>query len=239
MDEYLEKLRRAGLSGNEAKVYFELLRRGSISANELAKKLGMDRTLAYQVLSNLIEKGLVNYVVKENKKFFKASEPENLLDELKEKEKFITDFIPELKKIEKLVETEQAVNIYEGKKGLKILFQEIIKSKNICIFGATGKSYSILKYEIPHIIKDAQKLGLNGRMITNKEFKNHEMTKLKGLKTKYVNKAKSQNTATTIYSGKVAIHSLSDKPLIIIIKNKDIYETYKSYFEILWKTAKN
>ena len=65
-----EKLRKAGLTGNEAKVYLELLRKGALSANDLAKKISMDRTLTYTVLNHLIEKGLVNYVIKEKKKFF-------------------------------------------------------------------------------------------------------------------------------------------------------------------------
>jgi len=73
MAEFEDKLRKSGLTGNEAKVYFELLRKGSMSANDLSKKIGMDRTLTYTVLNHLIEKGLVNYVIKKNKKFFEFS----------------------------------------------------------------------------------------------------------------------------------------------------------------------
>jgi len=236
MEELIEKLKKAGLPGNEAKVYLELLKRGSTSANELAKKIGLDRTLTYQILNNLIEKGFVGYIIKENKKYFEVAEPENLLRPVKEKENLILDLIPKLKSIEKIKEEKQEVKVYEGKKGLKTYFEESIASKDICIFGATGKSYDILKFEIPHIAKRAQKLGMKGRMITSKEFKGHEMTHLKNLKVRYL-EVKSPAT-TTIYNDKVAIHILTDKPLIIIIKNKDIADGYRNYFEILWKIAK-
>ena len=139
MNTLIEKLKKTGLSGNESKVYLELLRRGSISANDLSKKLGMDRTLAYQVLNNLIEKGLVSHIIKDGKKHFDVINPENLLIQVKEKEKFIESLIPELNRIEKIKENKQEINVYEGKQGLKVLLEDMIRSKEICVFGATGK----------------------------------------------------------------------------------------------------
>jgi len=237
MDRLIEKLSKLGLTGNEAKIYLELLKRGSTPVNRLAKNLGLDRTLSYQILHNLIEKGLASYIIKEKKKFFEAASPENLLTPIKEKEQSIISLIPELRSLEKLKEQEQDVKVYEGKQGLKTFFEDLITSREICIFGATGRSYDILKFEIPHIAKKAQKKGLSGRMITSKQFKNHEMTKLPKIKVKYLEEIKSPAT-TTIYGNKVSIHILTDKPIIIIIKNKDVAKSYKSYFEFLWRFAK-
>ena len=231
------ELKKLGLTGNESKLYLELLRRGSISANELAKKLGFDRTLTYQVLNNLIEKGLVNYIIKENKKYFEPSNPENLLNPIKEKESLALNLIPQLKSIEKIHKEEQEVKVYEGKRGLKVLLEDVLSSKNVCIFGATGKSYEILKFEMPHLIKKAEKTGLSGRMITSLEYKNHQMSKIKGIKTRYLETMKGPAT-TMIYEDKVSMHVLTEKPLIVIIKNKEIADSYRDYFETLWKIAK-
>src|SRR3989338_5886077 len=87
--ELIEKLQVSGLTGNEAKVYVELLKIGESSANEIAKNIGMDRTLAYTVLNNLIEKGQVNYVIKKGKKIFSCSSLDNLLTSVKSKELLI------------------------------------------------------------------------------------------------------------------------------------------------------
>lgn len=230
----IEKLKIAGFAGNEAKAYLELLKRGSISANQLAKKLSMDRTLAYQVLNNLVEKGHAHFMIKEKKKYFEATNPENILTNIKEKEFLIQSFIPELKNIEKLKENTQESMIYEGKKGLKTLFEEIIRSKDIMVFGATGKSYDVLKFELGHIIKESEMSKLKGRMIMDSKLKGHSMTKIKNVKIKYVNNLNARST-TTIFDDKVAIHTLTDKPLVIMIKNKDVAETYKNYFEFMWR----
>ena len=69
----LQELKKLGLPENEAKVYIELLKRGPISVNNLSKKISFDRTLVYQILNNLVEKGLANYIIKENKKYFSGS----------------------------------------------------------------------------------------------------------------------------------------------------------------------
>lgn len=237
MNTLIEKLKKAGLSGNESKVYLELLRRGSIPANDLSKKLGMDRTLAYQVLNNLIEKGLVSHIIKDGKKHFDVINPENLLIQVKEKEKFIESLIPELNRIEKIKENIQEINVYEGKQGLKVLLEDMIRSKDLCVFGATGKSYDILRYFMPGIEKKAQKLGLKGRMITSHEFRGHKMTAFSDLEIRYLDAVKSPAT-TTIYEDKVAIHVLTDKPTVIIMKNKEIAESYRNYFEFLWVQGK-
>jgi len=235
MVELEQKLRNAGLTGNEAKVYIELLRKGSLSANNLAKKIGMDRTLAYTVLNHLIEKGLVNYVIKKNKKFFESANPENLLNPVKEKEVYIKELVPELKKIEKTKEVIQEINVYEGKEGLRTLMREIMKSKSFCSFGATGKAYETL-YEMPRLTKELSKTGFHARIILNSELKEHEMISHKNIEFRFL-KVKSEAT-TTIFNDKVAIHLIKEKPIIILIKNKEIAESYQNHFEVLWKIAK-
>ena len=230
-----ERLRKAGLTGNEARVYAELLKKGSLSANDLAKKIGMDRTLAYTVLNHLIERGLVNYIIRKNKKFFESADPENLLNPVKEKEIYIKELLPELKKIEKTKEIIQEINIYEGKEGLRTLMREIMKSKSFCSFGATGKAYETL-YEMPRLAEESIKKGFHARIILHPELKKHEMVNIKNMEFKFL-EIRSEAT-TTIFDDKISIHLMKEKPLIIIIKNKEIAESYKNHFEILWESAK-
>jgi len=232
--EFEDKLRKVGLTGNEAKVYLELLKRGSLSANDLAKKISMDRTLTYTVLNHLIEKGLVNYVIKQKKKFFEAADPDHLMNPVKLQEAFVKDLIPQLSKIEKIKEVIQEVNIYEGKEGLRTAMNQLAKAKSFVAFGATGRAYDML-YESPRIVKEMQKRGVKGKIIMNPKYKKHKMTKVKGLEVKYLD-VKSEAT-TTIAGNLVNIHLLTQKPLIIQIKNKEIAESYRNHFNILWKAA--
>ncbi len=234
MDEFQERLKESGLTGNESKVYLELFRKGELSANEIAKKISMDRTLVYTLLNNLIEKGMISYVIKSNKKFFKSENPENLLNSLKEKEFLTKKLISQLKKIKQIKDSPYEIKIYEGKGGLKTFFRLMIKYKNLCIFGATGKAYDLL-YELQSQSKKLKNKGYSARIITSKHYESHEMNSLKYIKFKYLD-IKS-NATTGIFGDYVSIHLLTQKPLVILIKNKEIAESYKSHFEILWKYA--
>lgn len=234
MDIY-EKLQEAGLTGNEAKVYLELLKKGELSANQISKNIGMDRTLTYTVLNHLIEKGQVNYVVKANKKVFSCSNPENLLNSIKSKEILISDLIKELKTIKPEKSSKTEINIYEGKEGIRTLTNIAIKEKEMLSFGGTGRAYDLL-YEMPAIGEQLKKTGTHLRVILGKKYAGHEFTKHKNVEVKLVN-IKSEAT-TTIFGDCVSIHLIKDKPIVIIIKNKDIAESYRNYFNYFWKTIK-
>ncbi|MEK6897262.1 MAG: helix-turn-helix domain-containing protein [Nanoarchaeota archaeon] len=235
MDIY-EKLQKAGLTGNEAKIYLELLKNGELSANAIAKNIGMDRTLTYTVLNHLIEKGQVNYVVKENKKFFSCSNPDNLINRLKAAEIMVLDLISELKTIKKETKSQTEINVYEGKEAIRSIFNLFKKYKEMLSFGATGRAYDYL-YESPALAKELIKSGMKGRIITSRKYKEHPMVKIKTIETKYADY--ESEATTTIFGDYVMIHVAKDKPVIILIKNKDIASSYRAHFEVLWKQAKD
>lgn len=233
--EFEEPLRKAGLTGNESTVFIQLLRYGEQSANGAAKKIGMDRTLTYTVLNNLIEKGLVSYITKSGKKFFKALDPSNLLNPIKEKEVFIRDLIPKLKAMEKKESVDVEVNIYEGKEAIRNIYNLFKKYKEILSFGATGRAYDLL-YESPTLTKEIVRRGVKGKIITSRKNKNHPMTKIKTIDVRYV--SYESEITTTIFGNYVMNHIAKEKPVVVLIKNKEMADTYRKHFELLWNAAK-
>ncbi len=231
--EILEGLRKSGLTGNESKVYYELLKKEQLSANKIAKNIGMDRTLSYTVLNHLIEKGMVNYVIQNNKKFFSASSPENLLNPLKEQETYIKELLIDLKSIEKTVEIVQEISVYDGKEGVRAFARILLKHKGFDSFGATGRAYDLL-IEGPLLAKELEKSRAKIRLITHSRYKKHPMN-IKSCEVKYLD-IESEAT-TTIFGDYIAIHIIKEKPSIILIKNKYVAESYKNHFEVLWKSA--
>ena len=234
MKGYEEKLIKAGLTGNEAKVYLELLKKGELSANQISKNLGMDRTLSYSVLNHLIDKGQVGHIIKQGKKMFSCSNPDNLLNPIKAKEIFIKDLIEELSKIKPEKQEELEINVYEGRQGIRTFVNIALKEKYFYAFGSTGLAFFSL-YEMPVIAKKVAKLKMDIRIIGNKKYKGTEPFEFKKFKYKYLD-IESKAT-TSIFGNKIAIHQIRDKPFIIVIKNKDIAESYKNHFELLWKQA--
>lgn len=234
MDIY-EQLQKAGLTGNEAKVYLELVKKGEMSANQIAKNLGMDRTLTYTVLNHLIEKGQINYVVKEKKKVFACASPDNLMNQVKSAELIISGLIKEIKDIK--VESKQSaeINVYEGKEALRVIYTLVLKHKELLSFGSTGRAYDYM-YESPAIAKEFARLGIKGKIITSKKKSGHEMIGSKNVEFRY---ADYETEATTSMVGDYTIiHMIKDKPIVILIKNKDITNSYRKHFEALWKIAK-
>src|SRR3989338_4567553 len=95
-------LEKIGLTGNEIKVYLALLELGSVTAGEIIKKTGLHRAGAYDTLERLMDKGIVSYVIKANRKYFEATPPANLItfvekreDELKDEKEKIKQLVPQ------------------------------------------------------------------------------------------------------------------------------------------------
>ena len=233
MDIY-EKLQEAGLTGNEAKVYLELVKKTELSANQIAKNLGIDRTLTYTVLNHLIDKGQVGYIVKENKKVFSVTSPKNLLNKLRVKEVIINDLVNELGRIKSEENRETEINVYEGKEGLRSIFNKMVTSKEILAFGATGRAYNQL-LEAPALGKEFIKKNIKLRVLTNVKYKNEEFLKY-NVEFK-LSKIKSEAT-TSIFGDYISIHMVRGKPISLLIKNKEIAKSYKNHFEWMWKRAK-
>ena len=85
-----EILEQIGLSRNEIKAYFALLELEQASATPIVKKSGIPNSKVYLTLDKLIKKGLVSYVIKNNAKYFQASDPKNLIGFLNDKENLIS-----------------------------------------------------------------------------------------------------------------------------------------------------
>lgn len=90
MNLYIEKLTKLGFTLREARVYISLLNKSSFTATEIAKVTNIPRQKIYEILDNIIKKGICIEKVGKIKRY-KAVEPESvfsgLIEQYKEKEK--------------------------------------------------------------------------------------------------------------------------------------------------------
>ena len=89
MDERI--FQELGLTENESKVYLALLELGPSLAGTVSKKTGIHRRNIYDITERLIKKGLVGYILKNNRRLFEASNPNRLKDILSEKQKALDE----------------------------------------------------------------------------------------------------------------------------------------------------
>ena len=75
----LKKLMELGLTKNQATVYLALIKQQEQRAGTIARTVSMDRSFVYSILNILIHKGLVGYIIIENKRWFYACHRVNLM----------------------------------------------------------------------------------------------------------------------------------------------------------------
>ena len=75
----LSELKQAGLTENESKVYLALVDHGPNLAGQISRKTGLHRRTVYDVTEMLIKKGLIGYILKNNRRYFEASNPNRIL----------------------------------------------------------------------------------------------------------------------------------------------------------------
>ncbi|MDD5132881.1 MAG: helix-turn-helix domain-containing protein [Candidatus Nanoarchaeia archaeon] len=238
---YEEQLKELGLTDNEVKIYLLLLEYGMMNPFEISQKLGLHRGYIYDALERMQEKEVVNSILKNNKKYFQATNPENLVELLKLKLENFQKIVPDLMRIIKLKKEETKVELHKGERAYRILLKDIISSlkNNDEVYLIGIDEGTLLKEVEPIYLKQylnvIKSKNIKEKIIIKKgykQLKNYNI-KYKELDEKYIGK-----TAQIIYNNKIAIFIMGTPYYLIIIENKEVAETYKKQFDLLWSIAK-
>ena len=244
--ENIEALQKFGLSEKESKVYLANLELGEATATDISLKSNLPRTLVYDILERLIDLGLCSYSIKNNKKFFLASDPKELVRILKEKENTILQIMPLLEQIYKTQGLKRPrVEIYEGKEGMKTLMNEILNSgiKVFYSYGSSRSSHEIIPAFMEEWHKERIKRKVKIKIIYNNTKQAKERIKnipqsMKFMDYKFMPIELESPTAIMIYKNKVALELWTKEPFAVVIESNEMAENQKRYFDELWKIAK-
>ena len=233
-----------GLTRNETKAYVTLMELGNAQVSEITENSGIHRRNVYDSISRLMEKGLVSFVIVNNKKIFSPVNPKRFLEIIDEKEyeleglkKRFNSVIPELELMKKLKDSHE-VRFFKGAEGLKSVFEDILRTKEDYVgYGPKDELSDILKHYYRHVIERRVKAKIRTRFICGEESRDKKPNPYSQIR--YIPQEYSSKAALRIYGNKVAIMLLSkEEPLAIVIKNKAISDGYRKYFEVMWKNAK-
>ena len=239
-------LEQLGLTKNESKVYLALLELGSTPAGALIKRVGMHRAAVYDLVDILIDKGLVSYVVMANRKYFEAQDPDRLfayLDTQKQdlllKEEQLKKILPELHLKRKLAHELQEATVYKGKKGLKSIFEHILKEKKPWfVFGATGQFKELFHAYFIHFHQRRAKLKIPLKILFEEHLRVEKRAReLLLAEIKYLPQSYLTPSTTYIFGDNVAIVMWSAEPMAFLLRSKQVAESYKTFFDLLWKIA--
>lgn len=230
----LQQLKQAGLTENESKIYLSLVDNGPSLAGRISRLTGLHRRTVYDVTEMLIKKGLIGYILKNNRRYFEASNPNRILEMLKEKEDLLTPVVGDLLTKYNSKKEKQETNFYKGKEGLKAIFEDQLNYKEILIIGASPKAYDILKYYFKWYDQKRTKKKIKVKIIAyDKKIANIPLAEIRYLPKKY-----ESPVAMNIYGNKTSIILWAEQPIVIAIREKEIADSYRNYFELMWKLAK-
>lgn len=245
----IETLISLGFSRREAEVYYTLLQVEDALASEISEKTHESRTNTYDTINSLIKKGLISYVIKNNRKYFIAAHPKKLLDwidikkeEIEKERKIVEKVIPDLLNLKLPKEKKVAVEVYEGKEGLRTMFKETVESsketkKEFLIFGAiAGQLRRLDQIYHERYYKERAKYKIKSRYIF---VEGEEHPEAPYSEYRYLPKIYKSFVATAIHGDEVSFWLLTKPEIVILIRSKELADTYRSNFDALWKLAKS
>jgi len=227
-----------GLTNAETTVYLALLKTGLTTAGPLLDETGLQNSTLHKTLHKLVSKGFASFNIKGKTRHYQASNPENILEFIKEKETKFESMLPELKQLQKPIEKQEA-EIFEGFKGFKNMLYEFIKN------GKKGDEYLFFSFytENPddfanvynfykEFEKERKKLGLVVKGLAPSKIKD----KFKGRKLqniKFVDFPIPLNIS--VFRNKIIFTPWEDKKISFSIHSRQLAESFKQYFYSIYK----
>jgi sugar-specific transcriptional regulator TrmB len=253
-NKYIKKLVEVGLLPREARIYFALLSKNSFTATEIAKVSGIPRQKIYEILDNIIKKGICVEKVGKVKQY-KAMEPESvlrgLIEKYKEKEKLALKLSDDLsalyEKNREQIDPLEYIEVFKNKGQIRRRWFELQKNAKQEILAFTKAPYTISLSENIDEESNTIKRGVTIKSIY--EYKDVIYEDLVSVISSWVfagEKArivKELPIKLAIFDEKITMLALNDpvslKPTIttIIINHPSFAKAQRYVFESIWEKA--
>ncbi len=245
------ELEGIGLTKSEILVYTALLRIGSSATGRIVKEAGISSGKIYEILDKLIEKGLVSYILKNNVKYFSASDPHKIKEyvekqkrEVEKKEEQINKLLPELEKLKKLKEEEYSAEILMGVGGFKTALMSVAealpKNSEFLSLGGSGVRRTNINIIWKKTSRILNKKKIKARFIVT-EISKESKKELQNYVREYPNFnhrfLPGFHLAPVIVGEDRTLIINFEHLSVIVIKSKTIAEQFRFFFESLWKIA--
>lgn len=239
-----EILKQVGLTENEIQTYLTLLKIGLSNVSQIAEHSGLYRPYVYDTLERLQEKGLVSFIVRDNKKVFRATHPSHLIEIQKERLEALNTLLPKLESFIKTPKEETKMELYSGKKVIRVIQKDVIKTlletkgENLVIGVDERKFMEVDPIIMKQFFNQMNKNNLKEKVLV-REGDNYLPAHKETTKYKFLPKEFFDPTSTFIYGDKVAIIIFGEPLHGLLIKSKILSTTYRKQFNLLWKVAKS
>ncbi len=246
MENMEEELKLMGLTDNEVRIYLMLLQNPKANGTQIRQITGVANSAMYASIDNLIRKGLIVYQKQATGRLYSALDPNTIKTILEEQRKKIESKIPFLKELQKKDQGQTETAVFEGFNGFKTalikLTEECPMGETIDIIGFSNQAYKNEK--LAFILQDINKRSIKKKhkfrmILDNKDNTFYQGRKDEGIsEIRFLEGGFKSPAAIDIFGDSVYILLWDEQPYAFIMKNKNIAEGFRTYFEFLWKMAK-
>lgn len=239
---YIEQLTQFGIKPQEAVVFLSCLELGQAGVGQLAKDTGIQRTFVYDIVADLVEKGIFSQTETEGVKKYSSITIDQFKQKQLDKFKEFEAIVPEIRVLQSSKGDQPKVKFFSGREGIVTTLYDplnILHKGDEVLAYATGRGfYEYEKAFADQYMIDRVTRGINSRSIaTNTEEtryftdKNEEQLR----ETRLVPADRFDFTnEINIYANKVSIMSMKEELLAIIIESESVAKTQRMIFELAW-----
>lgn len=244
-------LRSLDFSESEASIYEKLLEMRKTSITELARALSMNRVTAHFNIQSLINKGLITQIKKGRSRELTAQSPDSLRYLIEQKQRHLKSLHESFESLQPIMNTLHSTpsrvgnqfnaKFFSGENAVRMVYRDVLNSKEVRSYVNVKNIYEVCP-ENAQLFSDA----VNKKQITMWEIIEDSPASRADVKIQdsshYFYRFLPSTWNQTlffdymIFNERIAIVTVDEqnKPLGVIIKNKNVYEHSKHIFEMIW-----
>ncbi len=236
-----------GLSDKQAGVYLASLELGPSTVNEISRRAGINRTTGYDILEMLVFEGLVSPLGKSKVQKYVAENPERIVQYAQNQIKRARDVLSEAKKLAPELKSiyqkkeKPIVRFYEGKEGIKQVFEDTLTAKETIVGYACAEAMyrSLPEFYADYVPRRVAK-GIHARGILQDSSQMRQIIKKDKEELRESRLLPKEvydlDIEINIYDNKVMMVSWAEN-VGILIESEKIAKAQKQIFELAWQGA--
>lgn len=233
-----------GLNDKEAQLYLAGLQMGSAPASEYAKRAGLNRITAYNMLEDMVQAGHCTVVKSARGKAYAPVAPEYLALEARKSVDALQRSLPELRSMQGSKYRKPHVRFFEGWDGVRHVYEDTLTAKSELLnFANSAVVRSYWPSYDDEYVAERVKRGIHLRGIApddeaGRTVHGEDKRKLREIRLVPAKDFDFRNEIN-VYDHKVAISSFGDRGDMfgVIIESKEVAETQRQIFEMAWRYA--
>lgn len=246
MDKILIKtLQFLGLNEKQVTFFAANFKLGPATIVEITKASGLERSTAYLIASELMQRGFIEQDFKKYGKKLVALDPKKLLSLisgrqriLRRQELELEERLSELQALYQASEIRPKVRVFEGKNGLLSVWEDILSvNQELSLWTNQQTETKIFSQELHDKfvkIRIAKGISIRVLAVSNKKGKLLLQGKNTLRQTKFLPENVVFSAETYIYGNKIAVLDYNKDIIGIIIESEPIASSQRAIFEMCW-----